>query len=179
MAVDNCPGNEFGELFFDVLFELAPNMNALFTKSKQILSVKFMEMISTLVSFNNDPVRLEQQSIWLGMRHVSYGARPQHTQVCSVLLGTVAPCNPAAGQTSLKSQTISVILCRRSLLKSASLDSNQTSHSMMRHPSKSAFRFPIQHPMVMHDLLAQFVAHCRQEFPRSFCLYEISRILSS
>eukprot|EP00282_Hemiselmis_andersenii_P023993 CAMPEP_0172001742 /NCGR_PEP_ID=MMETSP1041-20130122/3034_1 /TAXON_ID=464988 /ORGANISM="Hemiselmis andersenii, Strain CCMP439" /LENGTH=1380 /DNA_ID=CAMNT_0012655407 /DNA_START=13 /DNA_END=4155 /DNA_ORIENTATION=+ len=81
MAMDNCPGNEFGELFFDVLFELAPNMGAIFNKPKQILSVKFCEMIATLVSFNNDPVRLAQQSIWLGMRHVKYGARAQHQQV--------------------------------------------------------------------------------------------------
>mmetsp|Transcript_32343 Transcript_32343/g.82414 ORF Transcript_32343/g.82414 Transcript_32343/m.82414 type:complete len:1373 (-) Transcript_32343:196-4314(-) len=81
MAMDNCPGNEFGEMFFDVLFELAPNMGTLFNKPKQILSVKFCEMIATLVSFNNDPVRLAQQSIWLGMRHVKYGARAQHQQV--------------------------------------------------------------------------------------------------
>ncbi len=49
-----------------------------------------MEMLSTLVSFNNDPVRLEQQSVWLGMRHVKYGARPQHTQV--PLRGMFAVC---------------------------------------------------------------------------------------
>lgn len=90
MAMDNCPGTEFGELFYEVLFELAPNMSALFNKPKQILSVKFMEMISTLVSFNNDPQRLKQQSIWLGMRHVKYGSRPQHTQVLGqVMISTL------------------------------------------------------------------------------------------
>lgn len=39
MAMDNCPGTEFGELLFDVLFEIAPNMKAIFNKPKQILSV--------------------------------------------------------------------------------------------------------------------------------------------
>lgn len=90
MAMDNCPGSEFGELLYDVLFEIAPNLQTLFCKPKQILSVKFMEMAATLVSFNNDPVRTQQQSIWLGLRHVRYGARKQHVQVMGqVIISTL------------------------------------------------------------------------------------------
>jgi hemoglobin-like flavoprotein len=88
MAMDNFPGNEFGEMLFDVLFELAPNMKQLFNKPKQILSVKFMEMLSTLVSFNGDAKRMAEQSVWLGMRHVRYGARPQHVQVLGQVVVT-------------------------------------------------------------------------------------------
>jgi len=39
-------------IFMQTLFELAPNLRAVFGKPKQILSVKFVEMMSTLVSFH-------------------------------------------------------------------------------------------------------------------------------
>ena len=39
-------------IFTQTLFELAPNLRAVFSKPKQILSVKFVEMLSTLVSFH-------------------------------------------------------------------------------------------------------------------------------
>lgn len=38
-------------------------------------------MMSTLVSFDGDVNRMDEQITWLGIGHIKYGARPQHAKV--------------------------------------------------------------------------------------------------
>jgi len=80
------PGVRFGQLILDNLFALAPNLRQTFVKPRQLLSVKFAEMIATLVTFNGDSATMEEQIVWLGVRHVGYGARIQHLQVFGQVL---------------------------------------------------------------------------------------------
>ncbi len=49
--------------------------------TRQFLSIKYLEMLSTLVSFHGEPARMEEQISWLAFRHIKYGAKPQHTKV--------------------------------------------------------------------------------------------------
>ena len=93
MAMDNYPDEALGELLYDTLFELAPNLKQVFSKPRQILSVKFVEMMSTLVSFHEklDDHTYNEQLCWLGVRHVSYQAKFSHVDVLGqVLLATMS-----------------------------------------------------------------------------------------
>jgi hemoglobin-like flavoprotein len=57
----------------------------------QMLSAKFAEMLPTLVSFHGEPVRMQEQIVWLAFRHIQYGARPQHAKVMGdVILETIS-----------------------------------------------------------------------------------------
>jgi hypothetical protein len=38
----------------------------------QMLAGRFGEMISTLVSFHGEPLRMEEQIVWLAFRHIRY-----------------------------------------------------------------------------------------------------------
>ena len=91
LALDNNTEEEMGQLLYDTLFELAPNLRPVYRKPRQILSAKFVEMMSTLVSFHGDPMRMEEQITWLGFRHIKYGAKPEHAKVLGdVLVETMA-----------------------------------------------------------------------------------------
>eukprot|EP00961_Rhodomonas_salina_P140239 1887153-Rhodomonas_salina.1 len=59
MAVADAPGwqLELAGLLFDTLFEIAPNLRAVYTKPRQTMAVKFMDMLSTLVSFHGEAAR--------------------------------------------------------------------------------------------------------------------------
>jgi len=92
LAMDNYPDESLGELLYTTLFELAPNLRAVFSKPKQILSVKFVEMMATLVSFHQKlDDNYNEQLVWLGIRHVAYGAKFSHVDVLAqVLLATIS-----------------------------------------------------------------------------------------
>ena len=91
LALDNNTEDEMGNLLFDTLFELAPNLKSVYGKPRQILSSKFVEMMSTLVSFHGDSMRMEEQIAWLGFRHIKYGAQAQHVRVMGdVLIETMS-----------------------------------------------------------------------------------------
>mmetsp|Transcript_48663 Transcript_48663/g.99363 ORF Transcript_48663/g.99363 Transcript_48663/m.99363 type:complete len:1196 (+) Transcript_48663:44-3631(+) len=91
MALDNYDELELAGLLFDTLFEIAPNLRSVYSKPRQTMSVKFMDMLSTLVSFHGEQARVEEQITWLGIRHVHYNAKRQHTAVMQeVLLTTMA-----------------------------------------------------------------------------------------
>ena len=91
MALDNYDELEIANLLYEILFELAPNLRAVYTKPKQTMAVKFMDMLSTLVSFHGESSRVEEQITWLGIRHVHYAAKRQHTPVMQeVLLSTLS-----------------------------------------------------------------------------------------
>uniref|UniRef100_A0A6U4YXK8 Globin domain-containing protein n=1 Tax=Hemiselmis andersenii TaxID=464988 RepID=A0A6U4YXK8_HEMAN len=91
LALDNNTEEEMGELLYDTLFELAPNLKPVYRKPRQILSAKFVEMMAALVSFQGDPMRMEEQITWLGFRHIKYGAKREHAKVLGdVLVETMA-----------------------------------------------------------------------------------------
>uniref|UniRef100_A0A7S1E185 Globin domain-containing protein n=1 Tax=Hemiselmis andersenii TaxID=464988 RepID=A0A7S1E185_HEMAN len=91
LAMDRNSEEEMGELLFDTLFELAPNLKPVYTKPRQILSCKFVEMMLTLVSFHGDSLVMEEQINLLGFRHIKYGAKKQHVRVMGdVLIETMA-----------------------------------------------------------------------------------------
>eukprot|EP00960_Hanusia_phi_P058685 763951-Hanusia_phi.AAC.4 len=71
------PG-ELGEMVYDHLFRLAPNVATLFNKPREYMAVKMGDTLGMLVSFADDPENMKQQVSWLGIRHVQYNVRPHH-----------------------------------------------------------------------------------------------------
>ncbi|EKX33440.1 hypothetical protein GUITHDRAFT_56489, partial [Guillardia theta CCMP2712] len=69
---------ELGEMVYDHLFRLAPNVASLFTKPREYMAVKMGDTLGMLVSFADDPENMKQQVSWLGIRHVQYNVRPHH-----------------------------------------------------------------------------------------------------
>ncbi|EKX33177.1 hypothetical protein GUITHDRAFT_120658 [Guillardia theta CCMP2712] len=69
---------DLGELIYDQLFKLAPNVASLFTKPREVMAIKMGNTLGTLVSFADDPESMKQQVTWLGVRHVLYNVRPHH-----------------------------------------------------------------------------------------------------
>eukprot|EP00288_Rhodomonas_lens_P020008 CAMPEP_0177690586 /NCGR_PEP_ID=MMETSP0484_2-20121128/847_1 /TAXON_ID=354590 /ORGANISM="Rhodomonas lens, Strain RHODO" /LENGTH=494 /DNA_ID=CAMNT_0019201143 /DNA_START=148 /DNA_END=1629 /DNA_ORIENTATION=+ len=86
MALDNTNEEELGGMVFDTLIRTAPNFKSIFSRPRQVMAMKFIDMISTIVSFADDPERMKEQVRWLGVRHVKYGAKPHHTQILGQVL---------------------------------------------------------------------------------------------
>eukprot|EP00960_Hanusia_phi_P041877 755186-Hanusia_phi.AAC.2 len=70
--------NDLGEMVYDQLFKMAPNLTTLFTKPRSYMAVKMGDMLSMLVSFADSSDSMKQQISWLGLRHVKYKIRPHH-----------------------------------------------------------------------------------------------------
>lgn len=93
MAMDNYPDQMVGEIYFDTLFQYAPNLRDEYRQTRPILAGKFLEMISTLVNFHGDKARAAEQLRWLGIRHVAYNAKRSHVDAfCEVLMKTLERC---------------------------------------------------------------------------------------
>eukprot|EP00960_Hanusia_phi_P077695 768729-Hanusia_phi.AAC.2 len=56
---------DLGEMVYDCLFRLAPNVATLFNKPREYMAVKMGDTLGMLVT-------------WLGLRHVNYNVRPHH-----------------------------------------------------------------------------------------------------
>ncbi|EKX39126.1 hypothetical protein GUITHDRAFT_143733 [Guillardia theta CCMP2712] len=83
--------NELGEMVYDHLFKMAPNLTMLFTKPRSYMAVKMGDMLSMLVSFADSSESMKQQISWLGLRHVKYKIRPHHIPLMGpVFLAVVA-----------------------------------------------------------------------------------------
>ena len=89
VAMENFTEEQLGSMMYDTLFGIAPNLKSLFHRPKQVMAMKFVEMVSTLVSFADDDTHMSEQVTWLGARHVKYGARPHHSPIMSEVLLTV------------------------------------------------------------------------------------------
>ncbi|EKX39124.1 hypothetical protein GUITHDRAFT_60729, partial [Guillardia theta CCMP2712] len=70
--------SDLGEMVYDHLFRLAPNVASLFTQPRVYMAVKMGDMLGMLVSFADDPDNMKQQVSCLGLRHVKYRVRPHH-----------------------------------------------------------------------------------------------------
>ena len=78
------------DLFYDRLFEVAPQLRGLFPVDLREQKQKLMAMIASAVMMLNDLDLLVPKAAALGARHVAYGAEPSHYDlVGQVLLWTL------------------------------------------------------------------------------------------
>src|SRR5262245_53886144 len=78
------------DLFYRRLFEVGPELRRLFPADLHAQKQKLMAMIATAVGALHDLDALVPKVKALGMRHVSYGATPEHYEVVGeVLLWTL------------------------------------------------------------------------------------------
>jgi hemoglobin-like flavoprotein len=78
------------DLFYDRLFEIAPQVRGLFPNDLAAQKGKLMAMIATAVGGLDDLPALVPAVKALGARHAGYGARPEHYQpVAEALLWTL------------------------------------------------------------------------------------------
>ncbi|MGI2259078.1 globin domain-containing protein [Shewanella sp. GXUN23E] len=66
------------DLFYDTLFELAPNIRPLFKNSANMQGQKLMQMLSSIVAGLDDLEALAPVIQEMGRRHVSYGVKPEY-----------------------------------------------------------------------------------------------------
>jgi len=85
MALDNLEEEELGGMVYETIIRTAPNLKAIFNRPPQVMAMKFIDMLSTVVSFADDSDRMKEQVRWLGVRHVKYGAKQHHV----VIMGQV------------------------------------------------------------------------------------------
>jgi hemoglobin-like flavoprotein len=78
------------DLFYDRLFEIAPQVRTLFPADLREQKRKLMQMLATAVGALNDLEGLVPKVKALGARHVAYGATAAHYEVVGeVLLWTL------------------------------------------------------------------------------------------
>lgn len=74
-------------LFYDKLFEIAPDLRAMFTHSMDTQRAKVMQMLAALVAAMDDPSHFTRMARELGKRHVDYGvSRDQYALVGQALM---------------------------------------------------------------------------------------------
>lgn len=64
--------------FYRRLFEKRPELRAMFTQPMEIQQQKLIASLETIVAFLADPPAQRAYLRELGMRHLRYGARPEH-----------------------------------------------------------------------------------------------------
>ena len=69
---------ESGGLFYDRLFEIAPELRPMFKSDMDAQAHKFIEMLAIIVGLLNDPTELTQTLTQLSHRHRGYGVRDEH-----------------------------------------------------------------------------------------------------
>ncbi len=67
-----------GKVFYDRLFEIAPNVRSLFKGDMDAQAIKLMQMIGTAVKTLRKPDLLQPTVTELGKRHINYGVKPEH-----------------------------------------------------------------------------------------------------
>ena len=74
-------------LFYDKLFEIAPDLRPMFTHSMDMQRAKVMQMLAALVSSIDDPSHFNRMARELGKRHVGYGVmKDQYALVGKALM---------------------------------------------------------------------------------------------
>jgi len=79
-------GQETAGLFYDRLFEIAPQVRPLFPADLAEQGTKLMSMLGSIVARLHDHDVLFPMVEDLGRRHVAYGARPEHYQAVGAAL---------------------------------------------------------------------------------------------
>ncbi|MCL1036195.1 globin domain-containing protein [Shewanella submarina] len=70
--------SRIADLFYDTLFELAPNTRPLFNNSMSLQWQKLMQMLSSTVAGLYDQEALVPVIQEMGRRHIGYGVKPEH-----------------------------------------------------------------------------------------------------
>lgn len=74
-------------LFYDKLFEIAPELRPMFTHNMDMQRAKVMQMLASLVAAMDDPTHFSRMAHDLGRRHIDYGVmRNQYTLVGQALI---------------------------------------------------------------------------------------------
>ena len=89
ICMDNYTEEDLGCMLYDTLFEIAPSLKTLFARPRPVMAMKFVEMVTMLVSFSDDEMRMTEQINWLGSKHVKYGAKSHHIPIMGQVLLTV------------------------------------------------------------------------------------------
>lgn len=77
-------------MFYDRLFEVAPETRALFTGDMQQQGIKMMSTLGSIVAQLHSHAALAPMAAELAIRHVAYGVVPQHYAVVgSALIWTL------------------------------------------------------------------------------------------
>ncbi len=70
--------HEASRIFYDELFQLAPDLQGLFPEDMSALKVKFMQMMSTIVRSLDQIATVSEDMVDLGRRHMSYDVEDEH-----------------------------------------------------------------------------------------------------
>ncbi|HEX2751109.1 MAG TPA: globin domain-containing protein, partial [Verrucomicrobiales bacterium] len=80
-----------GLVFYRRLFEIDPELRALFTSDIEQQSAKLMDMLGVMISHLERTTLLETELRLMGRRHTEYGVMPQHYDTAGrALLGMLA-----------------------------------------------------------------------------------------
>jgi hemoglobin-like flavoprotein len=103
---------ELGELLYDYLFSLVPNVRNMFTKSREEMAIKMGDALEMIISCAENPGSLQDQLRFLGLRHVTYKVHPHHIPLMGPPLLSVLAEQLGGEWTSEGRKTISgFILC--------------------------------------------------------------------
>lgn len=78
-----------GEALYDALIELAPNIRNVISTPRQMIAIKFVEMVNHIVAFSEDPARMRDQMPAIAARHIAYGVQRHHANIMGQVLTTV------------------------------------------------------------------------------------------
>lgn len=73
--------HEAGRIFFDELFQLAPELQQLFSDDMSKHKLKFVQMLSTVVRSLDRIATISEDIVDLGRRHASYDVAEEHYEV--------------------------------------------------------------------------------------------------
>jgi nitric oxide dioxygenase len=66
------------ELFYDRLFEIAPELREMFRSDMTGQGMRFMTTLGVIVQHLDDPQALRPYLEWLAQGHAAYGVKPEH-----------------------------------------------------------------------------------------------------
>lgn len=72
------PDERLSSVFYDRLFEIAPDVRSLFPKDMAPQRRKFVDTLVALLSHASEPGSFKETLAGLAQRHVRYGALPEH-----------------------------------------------------------------------------------------------------
>ena len=83
-ALDPTP--QIADRFYEILFEIAPDLRALFRPDMSGQGMRFMSTLAVIVQHLDQPEELAPYVERLAQGHAAYGVRPEHFQPMGVAL---------------------------------------------------------------------------------------------
>ena len=109
---------ELGRLFYDKLFQAAPNLRSLFKSSLEEQARKLTDTLEAVIRNLESPKDNAAMLDELGRRHVAFGALPEHYELVSKLLveSLAEVLGPEANQTTLLEWERALLLISRRMM---------------------------------------------------------------